>query len=51
MFHENWYSDAQVGDLQLLVDKVSKIPKKGVFIEVGCWEGKSTVALANRCYP
>lgn len=24
MFHENWYSDAQVGDLQLLVDKVSK---------------------------
>ena len=23
----------------------------GYIIEIGCWEGKSTIAIANVCYP
>ena len=49
MFNENWYSENQLNDLVNLVDKVKNID--GNIIEIGCWEGKSTISLANRCYP
>lgn len=48
-FHEDWYPDAQLQHL-LRVCKYTR-PLKGAMLEIGSWEGKSTVALANTCYP
>lgn len=48
-FHENWYSDGQCRDLVNYFTKTKGLP--GVNIEIGCWEGKSTVALTNAAYP
>jgi len=49
MFHENWYSDKQCNNLKNLLKKVKGL--SGDIIEIGCWEGKSTVQLANVCFP
>lgn len=49
MFNDNWYSDQQLGDLINLVKKVKDID--GKIIEIGCWEGKSTIQIANNCFP
>jgi len=49
MFHENWYSDNQIDKLKCLVKHIQ--PLTGNLIEIGCWEGKSTIAIANMCYP
>jgi hypothetical protein len=49
IFNENWYSDEQIENLKKLVTKV--MPLKGKIIEIGCWEGKSSVAISNVCYP
>ena len=49
MFHEGWYSDEQCALLSVLIKKVMDL--EGKFIEIGCWEGKSTTAIANSCYP
>ena len=49
MFNEDWYSSSQINNLLLLVTTVKNL--KGDIIEIGCWEGKSTIALANNCYP
>ena len=49
MFNENWYSQDQCNNLIELVKSVNHL--NGVVIEVGCWEGKSTVSIANSCYP
>jgi len=49
MFNENWYSSSQLVNLTKLYDNVKNL--KGNIIEIGCWEGKSTIALANSCYP
>jgi predicted O-methyltransferase YrrM len=49
MFNENWYSSSQLYNLSELCKKVKILD--GDIIEIGCWEGKSTVALANTCYP
>jgi predicted O-methyltransferase YrrM len=49
MFIENWYSQSQIENLIELVKKVK--PLEGNIIEIGCWEGKSTIAIANNCYP
>jgi hypothetical protein len=49
MFHENWYSESQLSNLVELYKGVSDL--SGSIIEIGCWEGKSTVRLANECYP
>jgi len=49
MFHENWYNDKQI---EVLKDTVLKIKNlEGSIVEIGCWEGKSTIAIANICYP
>jgi Methyltransferase domain len=48
-FHENWYSDFQLNELTKLVSEVIDLP--GVFVEVGCWEGRSTVQIAAACAP
>ena len=49
MFHENWYSEKQIHDLIQLLASVKNI--EGDIIEIGCWEGKSTINLANHCFP
>ena len=49
MFNENWYSDDQLANLVKLYDAAR--PLSGSIIEIGCWEGKSTVGLANTCFP
>lgn len=44
-FTENWYEDEQIE----LLKGVCKVVKglEGAVIEIGCWEGKSTIAIAN----
>jgi len=49
MFNENWYSDAQINDLLHLLNNLKNID--GTIIEIGCWEGRSAVKLANACFP
>jgi len=49
VFNENWMSDDQVDLLSRLIQSVAA--KSGRCVEIGCWEGKSTVGLANACYP
>lgn len=48
-FHEDWYSNDQLQALSLLYKLVQRL--EGAVIEIGCWEGKSTITLANACYP
>lgn len=48
-FQENWYSDFQLDTLGQLVPLVKELP--GVFVEVGCWEGRSTLRIAQACSP
>jgi predicted O-methyltransferase YrrM len=49
MFNEDWYSYDQCNDLIELVKSVNHL--EGVLIEIGCWEGKSTICIANNCFP
>ena len=48
-FEENWYTSTEVEILINLANKVKNID--GLIVEIGCWEGKSTVAIANTVYP
>ena len=49
IFNEDWYPDNQINDMCNLFNKVKEL--SGNIIEIGCWEGKSTSFLANKCYP
>jgi predicted O-methyltransferase YrrM len=49
MFNEDWYSQEQCNNLAELVKVVNRL--QGSIIEIGCWEGKSTICIANTCYP
>lgn len=49
MFNEDWYSAKQCRDLIDLIKQVSHL--NGAVIEIGCWEGKSSICIANNCYP
>ncbi|MGH7902280.1 MAG: class I SAM-dependent methyltransferase [Thermodesulfobacteriota bacterium] len=49
IFHEDWYADTQLKKLKEVVKKVRHT--EGKIIEIGCWEGKSTITIANTCYP
>lgn len=48
-FTENWFGQASQHALAGLYGIVSDL--SGDIVEVGCWEGRSTVALANACNP
>lgn len=48
-FHEDWFCDASCQALAELYEKTAGV--HGRVIEVGCWEGRSTIALANACHP
>jgi len=49
MFNEEWYPEEQLN----LLCKIFELTKglKGINIEIGCWEGRSTTRLAQTCYP
>jgi cephalosporin hydroxylase len=49
VFEECWYYDDQIVNLCKLAKKVKDL--SGLCIEIGCWEGKSTVYLTNTLYP
>jgi predicted O-methyltransferase YrrM len=49
MFHENWYIESQLQDLSMLLYRTKQL--EGNIVEIGCWEGKSAVHLANHSYP
>lgn len=48
-FKDNWYSDDQLRSLEAAVELVKGLV--GDIVEIGCWEGKSTCAIANKVYP
>lgn len=49
VFHEEWFGTASQEALADLYGMVADLD--GAVVEVGCWEGCSTIALANACYP
>jgi predicted O-methyltransferase YrrM len=49
MFHEDWYIESQCAKISELVTSTRNL--YGKIIEIGCWEGKSTISLANACHP
>lgn len=46
-FHEEWYPEPQLHDLVGLLRTVVAEGVDGELVEIGCWEGRSTVALAH----
>lgn len=42
-FHEDWYS----GDQALYVGQLARQAPEGTLVEIGCWEGRSTVVIAQ----
>jgi beta-1,4-mannosyl-glycoprotein beta-1,4-N-acetylglucosaminyltransferase len=49
MFHEDWYPDDQILRLVAAYEPVRELD--GAVVEFGCWEGKSTIAIAHACHP
>lgn len=48
-FHENWFDTPSQEALAELARKTEGV--NGLVVEVGSWEGRSTIALANAVYP
>ena len=48
-FTEDWYFPEQIDVLTRLCRQVS--PLRGAIVEVGCWEGRSTIELARVAAP
>lgn len=48
-FTEEWFGEASQQALADLYRQVAELD--GDVVEVGCWEGRSTIALANACHP
>jgi SAM-dependent methyltransferase len=46
-FHEDWYSGPQA----LYVGQLARQAPEGAMVEIGCWEGRSSVVLAQLLYP
>jgi len=49
VFYESWCSDLEKGALKHGLDCVSSID--GAYVEIGCFEGRSTVFIANQIFP
>ena len=50
-FTERWYHDEQAALLARIAGFIKGRQLDGAFIEIGSWEGKSTIAIANACHP
>jgi glycosyltransferase involved in cell wall biosynthesis len=48
-FSENWYSSSQLESLKDAVRRTLDL--EGDTVEIGCWEGKSSCAIANEIAP
>ena len=48
---EDQYKDNQILALINIVDAAINVPDPKMFVEIGCWKGKSTSAIANKCWP
>jgi SAM-dependent methyltransferase len=48
-YGENWFGEASQRALQRLAWSVETV--SGLVVEVGCWTGRSTCALANSVWP
>jgi hypothetical protein len=48
-FTEEWFGEASQQTLAELYELV--VGLRGHIVEIGCWEGRSTCALANACSP
>jgi predicted O-methyltransferase YrrM len=48
-FHEDWYYDGLLTELARLAASVLDL--NGKYVEIGCWEGKSTISIANAIAP
>lgn len=46
-FHEDWY----VGEQARFVGELARTAPQGALVEIGCWEGRSTVAIAQSVFP
>lgn len=49
VFHEDWFGEASQRALADLYRTVAHLT--GDIVECGCWEGRSTIALAEACHP
>lgn len=47
VFHEDWYDGGQA----LFVGQLARQAPEGALVEIGCWEGRSTVVLAQMVSP
>jgi beta-1,4-mannosyl-glycoprotein beta-1,4-N-acetylglucosaminyltransferase len=48
-FHEDWYPNDQIFHALAAYERTRAL--HGAVVEIGCWEGKLTIALANACHP
>ncbi len=46
-FHEDWYSGAQA----IFVGQLARQAPEGACVEIGCWEGRSSIVIANLISP
>lgn len=49
MFHENWCSQSQIEHIKNLLNNVEHL--NGLYIELGCWTGFSSVHIMNHIHP